>query len=222
MLRGARRTPQNETVRPERVSGTTTFRLLDRVTPVDRRPAAVPHHRGSRHGHIHIPSPRRRCRPRARRRHCGRRPPGGAGRRYPAVHERRPHRVVPRGRGRRGHRLRPDRPAQHLRPRLPHRRLRRPLLRRRRRRHPDRRPGPAHRLRPTWRRTCCSRASACAAAIGETEALNYPKKRCHPTHVDGFRIYVPNATKSQYVAHPTTGCRNPHIRLISQKPYRRP
>lgn len=58
--------------------------------------------------------------------------------------------------------------------------------------------------------------------IGETEALNYPKKRCHPTHVDGFRIYVPNATTSQYVKHPTIGCRNPHIRLITQKPYRRP
>jgi hypothetical protein len=58
--------------------------------------------------------------------------------------------------------------------------------------------------------------------IGETEALNYPKKRCHPAHVDGFRIYVPNATKSQYVVHPRTGCRNRHIRLISQKPYRRP
>ena len=58
--------------------------------------------------------------------------------------------------------------------------------------------------------------------IGETEALNYPKRRCHPAHVDGFRVYVPNATKSQYVVHPRTGCRNPHIRLISQKPYRRP
>jgi len=58
--------------------------------------------------------------------------------------------------------------------------------------------------------------------IGETEAANYPRKRCHPAPVDGFRIYVPNATKSQYVVHPRTGCRNPHIRLISQKPYRRP
>ena len=58
--------------------------------------------------------------------------------------------------------------------------------------------------------------------IGETEALNYPRKRCHPAHVDGFRVYVPNASKAQYVVLPRTGCRNAHIRLISQKPYRRP
>jgi hypothetical protein len=58
--------------------------------------------------------------------------------------------------------------------------------------------------------------------IGETEALNYPRKRCHPAHVDGFRIYVPNATASQYVVHPTTGCRNAKVHLLVQKPYRRP
>jgi hypothetical protein len=60
------------------------------------------------------------------------------------------------------------------------------------------------------------------SAIGETEALNYPRKRCHPTHVDGFRIYVPNATRSQYVARPTTGCRSSRVKLIQQKPYQRP
>lgn len=58
--------------------------------------------------------------------------------------------------------------------------------------------------------------------IGETEALNYPRKRCHPAHVDGFRVYVPNSFVSQYIAHPTTGCRNAAVKLISQKPYRRP
>jgi Protein of unknown function (DUF4232) len=58
--------------------------------------------------------------------------------------------------------------------------------------------------------------------IGEVEALNYPRRRCHPTHVDGFRIYVPNATKSQYVVHPRTGCRNAKVHLLFQKPYRRP
>jgi hypothetical protein len=58
--------------------------------------------------------------------------------------------------------------------------------------------------------------------IGETEALNYPRKRCRPAHVDGFRVYVPNATASQYVVHPTTGCRNHRVKLLEQKPYRRP
>ena len=58
--------------------------------------------------------------------------------------------------------------------------------------------------------------------IDETDALNYPRKKCRPKHVDGFRIYVPNATRSQYVKHPTVGCRNHHVKLIHQKPYRRP
>jgi uncharacterized protein DUF4232 len=58
--------------------------------------------------------------------------------------------------------------------------------------------------------------------IGETEAANYPRKRCHPAHVDGFRVYVPNATTSQYVVHPRTGCRNAKVHLLFQKPYRRP
>jgi hypothetical protein len=58
--------------------------------------------------------------------------------------------------------------------------------------------------------------------ISETVAANYPKRKCRPAHVDGFRVYVPNATASQYVPHPTTGCRNVAIHLLSHKPYRRP
>jgi hypothetical protein len=60
------------------------------------------------------------------------------------------------------------------------------------------------------------------SALDEVTALNYPRKRCRPAHVDGFRVYVPNATLSQYVVHPTTGCRNRHIELLWHKPYRRP
>jgi hypothetical protein len=58
--------------------------------------------------------------------------------------------------------------------------------------------------------------------IGETEALNYPRHRCHPTKVDGLRVYVPNSTRSQYVAHATIGCRSHRVQLIQQRPYRRP
>jgi hypothetical protein len=58
--------------------------------------------------------------------------------------------------------------------------------------------------------------------LDEVNARNFPKKRCHPAHVDGFRIYVPNATKSQFVVHPHVGCRNPHVKLMFQKPLRRP
>jgi hypothetical protein len=60
------------------------------------------------------------------------------------------------------------------------------------------------------------------SAIDEVDALNFPKRRCHPAHVDGFRIYVPNSTLSQYVVHPTIGCRNAHVHLLFQQPLRRP
>jgi len=58
--------------------------------------------------------------------------------------------------------------------------------------------------------------------LDEVRAGTYSKKRCRPAHVDGFRVYVPNATKAQYVARARTGCRNHHVKLIFQKPLRRP
>ncbi|HEY3530568.1 MAG TPA: DUF4232 domain-containing protein [Nocardioides sp.] len=58
--------------------------------------------------------------------------------------------------------------------------------------------------------------------IDEVNAQNYPRTKCRRAHVDGFRVYVPNATRSQYVVHPTLGCRNAKIHLLYQKPYRRP
>jgi hypothetical protein len=58
--------------------------------------------------------------------------------------------------------------------------------------------------------------------IDEISAFSFPKKRCLRAHVDGFRVYVPNATLSQYVPHATVGCRNAKIHLLFQKPYRRP
>jgi hypothetical protein len=60
------------------------------------------------------------------------------------------------------------------------------------------------------------------SAVDATVAGNYPKRRCRPAHVDGFRVYVPNETRSQYVPHPTRGCRNAHIHLLAHKAYRRP
>jgi hypothetical protein len=58
--------------------------------------------------------------------------------------------------------------------------------------------------------------------IDEVSAFNFPRKKCHRAHVDGFRVYVPNATLSQYVPHPTVGCRSARVHLLYQKPYRRP
>ena len=58
--------------------------------------------------------------------------------------------------------------------------------------------------------------------ISETRAGNFPRHRCRPAHVDGFRVYVPNATESQFVVHPTRGCRNVAVHLLSHQPYQRP
>lgn len=60
------------------------------------------------------------------------------------------------------------------------------------------------------------------SALDETSVAPYPRHRCRPAHVDGFRIYLPNATRSQYVVHPTTGCRNHRVHLLAHKAYRRP
>jgi hypothetical protein len=58
--------------------------------------------------------------------------------------------------------------------------------------------------------------------VSETVAGNFSPSTCHPTAVDGFRVYVPNATKSQFIAHRTTGCANTSVYLVSHKPFRRP
>ena len=38
--------------------------------------------------------------------------------------------------------------------------------------------------------------------------------------MDGFRVYLPDETRSQFVKHPTTGCRNRHIHLLTHRAYR--
>ncbi len=60
------------------------------------------------------------------------------------------------------------------------------------------------------------------SAVSEVDATAYPRHRCRPADVDGFRVYLPDETASQYVEHPTTGCRNTRVHLLSHKAYRRP
>ena len=58
--------------------------------------------------------------------------------------------------------------------------------------------------------------------IAETAAAPYPRHRCRPRHVDGFRVYLPDETRSQFVPHPTTGCRDKRVHLLEHHAYRRP
>jgi hypothetical protein len=57
--------------------------------------------------------------------------------------------------------------------------------------------------------------------ISAANADVYPRRPCRPTPVDGFRVYVPNETRSQFIAHRTTGCANPRVHLLTHQPYRR-
>ena len=57
------------------------------------------------------------------------------------------------------------------------------------------------------------------SAVVETSYAPYPRKKCKPRKVDGFRVYVPDETRSQFVAHPTTGCANPAVHLLAHKAY---
>lgn len=59
-----------------------------------------------------------------------------------------------------------------------------------------------------------------SSLVRETNAQNYPQHRCHPTHVDGFRVYVPDSRAAQFVRHPTIGCANPHVHTLSHRSYR--
>ncbi|SEC38894.1 Protein of unknown function [Nocardioides exalbidus] len=56
--------------------------------------------------------------------------------------------------------------------------------------------------------------------VDEVVAVNYPRSRCRPTPVDGFRVYVPDSTQSQFVRHRTTGCGNDAVHLISHRAFR--
>ena len=59
------------------------------------------------------------------------------------------------------------------------------------------------------------------AQISETVAQAYSASMCRPHHVDGFRVYVPGSRLAQYIPHPTTGCANPRVHLLSVRPFTR-
>ena len=61
------------------------------------------------------------------------------------------------------------------------------------------------------------------SSIDEVTALNYPRKPLPPTHVDGFRVYVPERDGVAVRRAPDdAGAATTHVKLILQKPYRRP
>jgi hypothetical protein len=69
-------------------------------------------------------------------------------------------------------------------------------------------------------RTVLAPGDKVRSAVSEAAYGAYPKAECRPTKVDGFRVYVPDETRSIYVEHPTTGCANPRVHLLQHKAYR--
>jgi hypothetical protein len=60
------------------------------------------------------------------------------------------------------------------------------------------------------------------SAVSETVASNVDPDTCKGARVDGFRVYVPDARKSQFVAHRTFGCQNGAVHLLSHHAFVRP
>ena len=79
---------------------------------------------------------------------------------------------------------------------------------------------PADRTPSATPKTVLEPGDKVRSAIVETSFAPYPKKECRPTKVDGFRVYVPDETRSIFIAHPTTGCANPKVHLLEHKAYR--
>jgi hypothetical protein len=78
---------------------------------------------------------------------------------------------------------------------------------------------PADRTPSKAPRTVLQPGDKVRSAVSETSVAPYPKQLCRPTKVDGFRVYAPDETHSFFIAHPTTGCANPKVHLLTHKAY---
>lgn len=58
-----------------------------------------------------------------------------------------------------------------------------------------------------------------SSAVSQTSTGPYDRSYCRPVHVDGFRVYVPNATRSQFIAKAGTACSNTAVHLLSHRAY---
>jgi predicted small lipoprotein YifL len=57
------------------------------------------------------------------------------------------------------------------------------------------------------------------ATLQVANAQNFPTGKCHPVQAQGFRVYPPNETHPAFVKHPTTGCQNAKVHLLTLTPY---
>jgi len=78
---------------------------------------------------------------------------------------------------------------------------------------------PADRTPSATPRTVLAPGDKVRSAVSEASYGAYTKSECQPTKVDGFRVYVPDETRSLFIEHPTTGCANPKVHLLQHKAY---
>ncbi|UFN43669.1 DUF4232 domain-containing protein [Nocardioides okcheonensis] len=78
---------------------------------------------------------------------------------------------------------------------------------------------PADREPATAHRVVLAPGERALSRVSETVAGNYPRSRCHPVPVDGFRVYAPDATRAFFVEHATTGCAADAVHLLSHRPF---
>jgi hypothetical protein len=55
--------------------------------------------------------------------------------------------------------------------------------------------------------------------LAETSYGPYTANRCERTQAVALRVYIPDETDSQLVAHRLTVCANPRLHLLEHKPY---
>lgn len=79
----------------------------------------------------------------------------------------------------------------------------------------DRTPSPTPRvvLRPGER---------VASLVAVTSPYPYERATCRRTRTDGFRVYVPDSRRAQFVPFHTVTCANPRLHLLQHKAFRRP
>lgn len=78
----------------------------------------------------------------------------------------------------------------------------------------------ADRTKSPTPRTLVAPGERVRSQVDETSTGPYSDQQCHPRKVAGFRVYLPDETRSQFVAHPTTGCADTDVHLLSHQAYR--
>lgn len=74
--------------------------------------------------------------------------------------------------------------------------------------------------RRSVRKVVLRKGDRAVATLRETNAGDFPRKKCRPTLARGLRVAPPGADASVYVPHSTTACLSEEFQQLSVTPYR--